>query len=184
METARPVESSPTEEQPVPRPVQLTPPFHKHPLLAGFLALFPGMGNVYNGLYLRGIIFFTVIACLLALGTEGGSHPVLGFVVAFVWIFNVLDSMRQAQLINCGYAQDLGQTDLPKIPKAGQGGLLAGILLIVLGVVASFQLYFGIDLSWMIRYWPLAIIAFGAYLVAAWVREHGRREESEEESAS
>jgi phage shock protein PspC (stress-responsive transcriptional regulator) len=178
METARPVENPAVEAPKAPLPAQ-SPPLQKHPIFAAVLALFPGMGNVYNGLYLRGIIFFTVIACLLALGTEGGNHPVLGFVVAFVWIFNVLDSMRQAHLINCGHAQDLGQTDLPKIPKAGQGGLLAGILLIVLGVVASLQLYFGIDLSWMIRYWPLAIIAFGAYLVAAWYREHRKREEEE-----
>ena len=183
METARPVENPAVEAPKAPLPAQ-SPPLQKHPIFAAVLALFPGMGNVYNGLYLRGIIFFTVIACLLALGTEDGSHPVLGFVVAFVWIFNVLDSIRQAQLINLGYAQDLGRTDLPKVPKAGQGGLLAGILLILLGVVASLELYFGIDLSWMVRYWPLAVIAFGAYLVAAWVREHGRREEAEEESAS
>jgi hypothetical protein len=153
--------------------------------VAGFFSLFPGMGNVYNGLYLRGIIFFTVIACLLALGSEeGGEHSVLGFVIAFVWIFNVLDAYRQAWLINYGYAQDLGQEDLPKLPKAGQGGLLAGILLIVLGVVASLQLYLGIDLSWLIHYWPMAIMAFGAWLVVAWVRERRKREESVEEKLS
>jgi len=203
MEAAKPIEASIAEEKvPAQCPAQdklqvpaqskgqppaqaqlpaSRPPILKRPFVAGFLSLFPGIGNIYNGLYLRGIIFFTVVACLLALGSdEGQEHSVLGFVIAFVWIFNVLDAYRQARLINYGYAQDLGQEDLPKLPKAGQGGLLAGILLIVLGVIASLQFYLGIDLSWMIHYWPLAIIAFGAWLVFAWFRERAKTAEAQE----
>lgn len=112
MEAARPIEDSVVEEKPPTQaPVQArptSPPIVKRPFVAGFLSLFPGIGNIYNGLYLRGIIFFVVVA---------------------------------------------------------------GILLIVLGAIASLQLYLGIDLSWMIQYWPLAIIAFGAWLVFAWIRE-------------
>lgn len=183
MEAAKPIEAAVAEENAAVQSPPSVPPLLKRPFVAGVLSLFPGIGNVYNGLYLRGILFFTVIACLLALGSEKGQeHSVLGFVIAFVWIFNVLDAYRQARLINYGYAQDLGQEDLPKIPKAGQGGLLAGILLIILGVVASLQLYLGIDLSWTLRYWPLGILAFGAYLVVAWARERRRREEADEEN--
>jgi hypothetical protein len=185
MEAARPINADAAEEKPEVQPLPSQAPILKRPFVAGFLSLFPGMGNIYNGLYLRGIIFFTVIACLMALGSdERGEHDVLGFVIAFVWIFNVLDAYRQATLINYGYAQDLGQEDLPKLPKAGQGGLLAGILLIVLGVIASLQLYLDIDLSWMISYWPLAVIAFGAWMVYAWVRERRKRDEGGEEKLS
>jgi len=189
MEAAKPIEASVVDEKPPTQvqaqPTPPSPPILKRPFVAGVLSLFPGIGNVYNGLYVRGILFFTVIACLLALGSdEGKEHPVLGFVIAFVWIFNVLDAYRQARLINYGYAQDLGQEDLPKLPKSGQGGLLAGILLIVLGIVASLQLYLDIDLSWTIHYWPLAIIALGAWLVVAWVRERRKREEAVDENLS
>ena len=181
MEAARPIETPIAEEKSVAPSLPPSPPLLKRPFVAGFLSLFPGIGNVYNGLYLRGLLFFTVIACLLALGSdEGHEHPVLGFVIAFAWIFNVLDAYRQATLINLGYAQDLGQEDLPRIPKAGQGGLLAGILLIVLGAVAGLQLYLGIDLSWMIHFWPLAVIASGGWLVFAWLRERAKQTEGDD----
>jgi hypothetical protein len=151
----------------------------KKPLYAGALALFPGVGNLYNGLYLRGIIFFSLVATLLAVATDArGDHPVLGFCVAFVWIFNIIDSVRQAKLINFGYAQDLGLEDLPKVPKAGQGGLLAGVLFLILGVIASLEVFFKVDLSWVIGYWPLAPLALGVGLLCAWYRDR-RRENPE-----
>ncbi|MEW6756948.1 MAG: hypothetical protein AB1347_01900 [Acidobacteriota bacterium] len=180
MEAARPAES-PIPEAKTPTAPGL-PPLLKRPMLAGLLALFPGVGNVYNGLYLRGALFFAVIATLLAIGSEG-DHPVLGFVVAFAWIFNVLDSYRQAKLINYGYAQDLGLEDLPALPKAGQGGLLAGLLLFVLGAVASLQIYFDVDLSWLLDFWPVALMAAGGWLIFSWYREKRRRQEVEENPA-
>ncbi len=51
-----------------PRPVSSaipSPVGHKNPILAAVLSLFPGIGNVYNGLYMRGVTFFLVIACLI-----------------------------------------------------------------------------------------------------------------------
>jgi hypothetical protein len=155
------------------------PPLLKRPFLAAFLALFPGVGNLYNGLYLRGALFFAVIATLLAIGSEG-DHPVLGFVVAFAWIFNVLDSYRQAKLINYGYAQDLGLEDLPALPKAGQGGLLAGVLLLVLGAAASLQIYLDVDVSWLLDFWPLGLMAVGGWLVFSWYRDRHPRPGAEE----
>lgn len=181
MEASQPAEPRVTEDPHPPYPNSASPPMLKRPLFAGFLALFPGIGNIYNGLYLRGVVFFTIIACLVALGSDHEEHSVLGFVVAFAWIFNVLDSYRQAQLINLGHAQDLGLNDLPAVPKAGQGGLLAGILLLVLGIVASLQVYLDVDLSWIIKFWPLGLMGIGGWFIfawsRAWFREKRRREE-------
>jgi hypothetical protein len=147
-------------------------------VLAAILAGFPGLGHVYDGLYVRGVIFFGIVASLLALGgQDDGDHPVLGFSVAFVWIFNIIDAVRQAQLINYGFAQDLGLADAPKVPKASQGGLLTGILLLAIGAVASLKLFFDVDLTWMLEYWPLALMGIGAWLIVAWFREKRRREE-------
>ncbi len=67
--------------------------FAKNPLLAGFLSLFPGMGNVYNGLYLRGVTFFLIVGGLIG-AVESGAPEIFGFAIAFFWIFNVLDAYR------------------------------------------------------------------------------------------
>lgn len=147
---------------------------HKNPILAGVLSLFPGVGNIYNGLYMRGVTFFLVIACLIGI-TADGRHPLFGLAIAFFWLFNVIDAYRQATLINYGYAQDLGLLDMPKVPRAGQGGLMAGVLLSLVGLVAIAEEYLEIRLDWIFNLWPFALVAIGVWLIVASFR--GRRQD-------
>jgi hypothetical protein len=149
-----------------------TPPFlRKNPALAALLSLFPGMGNIYNGLYLRGITFFLVIASLIGITSH---QPLFGLGIAFFWIFNVLDAYRQATLINYGYAQDLGLLDLPRHPRAGQGGLAAGILLTLIGLFAVIDRYFDVRLDWLFDLWPFALVAAGIWLIWGAIRDRRR----------
>jgi hypothetical protein len=144
----------------------------KNPALAAFLSLAPGLGNVYNGLYLRGITFFLTIVSLIAITVE--RHPLFGAAIAFFWLFNVIDAYRQATLINYGYAQDLGLVDLPRHPRASQGGIVAGVLLMLIGLVAAAEQYFDIRLDWLIDLWPFALVAIGGGLVWASIRDRKR----------
>jgi hypothetical protein len=150
------------------------PPFllRKNPGLAALLSLVPGMGNIYNGLYLRGITFFLVITSLIAITVR--DHPLFGMAIAFFWIFNVLDAYRQATLINYGYAQDLGLLDMPQHPRAGQGGLTAGILLTLIGLFAVCDRYFDIRLDWLFDLWPFALVVGGAWLIWGAIRDRRR----------
>lgn len=145
----------------------------KRPLLAGLLSGFPGMGNVYNGLYLRGLIQFLIVAGLVGLVNHNDT-PFFVMTMIFFWAFNVLDSYRQAMLINYGYAQDLGLLDQPQRPRAGQGGLIAGIVLTLLGIVATVEQYVDIDLRWLYDLWPILLIGVGLWLIVAAVRERNR----------
>jgi len=142
----------------------------KNPVLAAILSAFPGIGNVYNGLYMRGVTLFLIVASLIAIVTKG-HHPLFGLGVAFFWIFNVIDAYRQATLINYGYAQDLGLTDLPRHPRASQGGVVAGILLTLVGVCAIGERYFNLDLDRVLDLWPFALVAIGAWLVWSSIRD-------------
>lgn len=148
----------------IPEPVS-----RKNPILAGVLSLFPGVGQIYNGLYMRGFTFFLVIACLISIAARG--HEIFGLAVAFFWLFNVIDSYRQATLINYGYAQDLGLMDMPKIPRAGQGGIIAGILLSLVGLVAIADEYLAIRLDWIFNLWPFLLVAIGVWLIVASFRD-------------
>lgn len=147
--------------------------FAKNPLLAGFLSLFPGMGNVYNGLYLRGVTFFLIVGGLIG-AVDSGAPEIFGFAIAFFWIFNVLDAYRQATLINHGYAQDLGLTDLPERPSAAQGGLWAGAVLVIVGGTALVEKWFDLDLTWLFELWPVVLIAVGVWLIWAALREKAK----------
>ncbi|HEY0511701.1 MAG TPA: hypothetical protein VGH73_07345 [Thermoanaerobaculia bacterium] len=156
---------------PPPAPAVAVPPpiGRKNPGLAALLSLFPGMGSVYNGLYMRGFTFFVVIASLIAITAK--NHPLFGLAIAFFWLFNVIDAYRQATLINYGYAQDLGLLDMPKVPRAGQGGLVAGVLLSLIGIAAALDQYFDIRFDWIFNLWPFALVALGLWLIVSTIRD-------------
>ena len=85
--------SEPTQTPPAPPSPPPAGPAggtYKKPLLAAFLSVMPGLGNIYNGLYLRGVLFFVIISSLIALTARG--HDLLGFAIAFFWLFNVVDA--------------------------------------------------------------------------------------------
>ncbi len=150
----------------------------KNPLLAAFLALFPGIGHIYNGLYLRGVLFFLAVASLIRIASE---EEIMGFAVFFVWLFNVLDSYRQATLINSGHAQDLGLLDRPRRPGSFHEGLAAGFLFFVIGLVALIDRFFAIDFELLFGFWPVVLMALGAWLV--WGAVSDRRRESSKRDA-
>lgn len=145
-------------------------PLRKSPRLAMALSLFPGLGNVYNGLYVRGLIQFLIVGSFMTLLDKTDS-PLFGMGMVFFWAFNILDSYRQAVLINHGYSQDLGLVDQPARPSPGQGGLIAGVILTFTGVVAFFEEFVDINLEWLYDLWPLALVGIGLWLIVASVRE-------------
>jgi hypothetical protein len=150
----------------------------KNPILAALLSAFPGMGNIYNGLYVRGVTFFLIVMSLGVLVDSG--RDLLGFAMAFFWLFNVIDAYRQATLINYGYAQDLGLVDLPRHPRASQGGVLAGILLTVIGIIAICDQYLNIRMEWILDLWPFALVLLGIWLIWASMRDRRRANEARE----
>ncbi len=168
-------EPAPAFAAPAPIQVPLPPPAvsRKNPFLAALLSAFPGMGNIYNGLYMRGLIFFIIIVSLIGIATSGRGHELFGMAIAFFWLFNVIDAYRQATLINYGYAQDLGLLDMPKVPRAGQGGIVAGVLLTLVGIAAVLDRYTIIDYDWFFQLWPFALVGVGVWLIVASFR--GRR---------
>jgi hypothetical protein len=149
----------------------------KNPGLAALLSLFPGMGNIYNGLYMRGVTFFLVVVSLIGIASDG--HDLFAAAVVFFWLFNVIDAYRQATLINYGYAQDLGLIDLPRHPRASQGGVAAGVLLALIGLVALLERYFDIRLDWLFDLWPFALVLLGGWLIWASLRDRRRAQAAE-----
>ncbi len=175
---------APNSDNPLPAFAPPTPtfaeahPLRKSPRLAMALSLFPGLGNLYNGLYLRGLIQFLIVASLMDLLDKAGS-PFFGMAMVFFWAFNILDAYRQSVLINHGYSQDLGLLDMPDRPRPGQGGLVAGVILTLIGIVAFVEEFINIDLEWLYDFWPLALVGVGVWLIVASIRERRKAGASE-----
>ena len=149
------------------------------PFLAALFSLFPGLGNVYNSLYLRGITFFLIIVGLITLasGTEPPEAVLLVFAIIFVWLFNIFDAYRQATLINYGYAPEMN-VPKPRFSTWGSGGLTAGIAVFLLGLYGFLREHFDIDLTLLVDYWYLMFMIFGGCLIA-WTVMQKKREEEE-----
>lgn len=163
----------PPAPAPVPASAAIRPIDVKNPSLAAFLSLFPGVGHIYDGLYLRGLTFFLIVASLIGLADKVGG-PLFAMAVPFFWLLNVIDAYRQAVLINYGYTQDLGLLDRPKAPRPGQGGLAAGVILTVIGIFSIVDRFFDVDVRWVLDLWPFVLVLIGIWLIWGAIRERTR----------
>ncbi len=150
-------------------------PRRKSPFLAGALSLFPGLGQVYLGLYVRGFVNAIVIAIvitLLATNELDELTPLFGFLLPFFWLYNVIDAARTAVLYNQalnGLESAAMPSDL-RLPRVG-GSIAGGVALIVIGAILLAHTRFGMRLEWVAEWWPVAPIALGAWLVFRAVSE-------------
>lgn len=153
----------------VPPPAQTTyrDPRRKSPFLATVLSFLPGVGQVYVGYYQRGFTHAIIFALLIGLMTFEVEPlmPLIAVLVAFFYVYNLVDAWRRASLYN--YALEGGtEIDLPddiRIPGF-KGSVAGGAILVVLGIVLLSHTLFNVSLEWLEDWWPAAIIAFGAYL--------------------
>jgi TM2 domain-containing membrane protein YozV len=148
----------------------------KSPFLAGLLSLMPGIGQIYVGYYAIGFIhiavFVTTIFLLVRMSVNPFSAltPALGVFLGFFVVYNIVDACRRAVLYNLALDGVQGielpdmNASLPKLQL--QGSVPGGAVLIALGVVLLSNTLLGFSLDWLASWWPLGLVALGAWLVA------------------
>lgn len=154
-------------------------PFERTPFLASILSIIPGLGNVYNGLYVRALTFAFIVFGLLAVAINVEEGPKLGFIVpaiVFFWFFNLIDAYRQAVLINYGYEPG---RDLPEnlaTSVRGSGGLALGAVIFLLGFFGLVHhLFPRIDFSVLFELWYIPFLLFGGWLLFQALQERRGR---------
>lgn len=138
----------------------------KVPMTASLLSVVPGLGNIYNGLYARGIAFFLIQFSLFRIAVATERDEDLALLIPsliFFWLFNIFDAYRQALLINLGGGDRVGET----LRRSEAGGLLfPGLVLVGIGAIGAADRYLGFDLWHLFDHWPALILAAGVALVA------------------
>ncbi len=167
--------AGPPEEW-VRRPVGDFDPRYKSPRSSVFLSLvFPGLGQIYTGFYLRGLMIGTAIFALFNAGAQisNNAAPILVWTIAFTWMFSMIDAGRMAALYN--YAITRGEEiEMPqdiRLPNMG-GSIVAGVVLLGFGGIALSNTLFDLPLDWVNDWWPAFPLALGAYLLARGVMDH------------
>jgi len=165
------VEAPPRTAAYVPRAERfLDDPRKKSPLIAAILSAMPGLGQIYVGYYQQGFIHIAAIAGMIALiATDSIARDLqgpLGFVIAFTWLYNVIDAARRASLYNQALS-GLRPMDLPEDAKGPRrmGSLGGGVVLIGAGLILFGHTMFNMSLAWVADWWPMALVGLGAWLV-------------------
>jgi TM2 domain-containing membrane protein YozV len=166
------------EEHP---PISAYDPRYKSPLVASFLSLFPGVGQIYVGYYRVGFTHALIIASiitLLASGMDDTFRPLLALFMAFFWLYNIIDAGRRAALYNHAVqgGADVNIPDnLPVTLSASGGSMAAGVVLLVVGALLLMNTAFDFSMRWVEDWWPLAPILFGGYLLSRGMKERSSR---------
>jgi TM2 domain-containing membrane protein YozV len=118
-------------------------------------AIFPGVGQLYNGQTAKAFALFAAFASSIYLADEVGMPFPL--VIPFVVFYSAIDAYRSAVSINLRYAgrnPDLESADDAESPAWGVVLLGIGLLLLMnnLGIL---------QLAAVRRVWPLLLIAAG-----------------------
>jgi hypothetical protein len=136
------------------------------PGVAFVLGFIPGVGAIYNGQYVKGLIHAIITGLIISIMDSGarGTEPVMSFLLASFWIYMPFEALHTAKRRRAGQSVDEFSSLLPM----HQGALrvpIAPLALIALGVLFLLNNLDLLDLRRVMRYWPVLLIALGIYML-------------------
>jgi hypothetical protein len=144
-----------------------TAPFQTSPGLAFLLGCIPlGVGAIYNGQYLKGLIHALIFGLLVSLSAHGGGvgEPLAGILLAAFVFYMPFEAYHTARRRQLGIQVDEWSSILPR--KGGQASI-GPIILILIGVAFLLDSLHIIDFWAFERFWPVLwpvlLIVVGAY---------------------
>ena len=150
-------------------------PGNSNPAVATMLAFIPGVGAIYNGEYMKALMFILIFGGTISLldsRASRGLEPFLGLFLAGFYFYMILDSYRSAKALGAGpAAAPAGAWDVPGLGGDGKAMPIGPIVLIVIGslfLLNSMDIFRFFN---VFRFWPLALIGIGVYML--WQRTGG-----------
>ena len=149
-----------------PRPTGASP-HGASPGLAFLLGLIPGVGAIYNGQYAKGLVHAVIWGVLMSIADSNAVHgmePVFVMLVIAWWAYMALEAHHTARRLQMGEPVDEYSSLLDL--RGGPGRFpVAGIALILLGVLLLLHTLNLLDFEYVVRYWPVLLIVAGVYLL-------------------
>jgi hypothetical protein len=140
------------------------------PGLAFFLGCIPGVGAIYNGQYAKGIVHAVIWGMLMSVASAD-SHAIRGMEPLFVvlvmawWFYMAFEAYHTARKRRAGEPVD-EYSSILNLSSHRSHVPVAGVVLIAVGVLLLLHTLDLIDLESVARFWPVLLIAAGAYLLA------------------
>jgi Domain of unknown function (DUF5668) len=135
--------------------------FSGNPSTAAWLSIFPALGAIYNGQYIKAVTHFAVFAALCIMADD--VHGVFGLAATVFYFYMILDSYRSAQQLI--QQRLLSATPLGGATSSDSNSPFWGILLIVLGLLFTARNMGWLNFGFVREAWPLLFIIVGGYLI-------------------
>ncbi len=138
------------------------------PGLAFLLGLIPGVGAIYNAQYVKGLVHVIILGILISIvnsgDASGGMEPLFGMMIG-VWVFYMaFEAYHTAKRRLAGQHVD-EFSSLVSLHGHGSHFPVAPAILIAVGLLFLLNNMEIIRFSQFIRYWPIALIGLGAYML-------------------
>jgi hypothetical protein len=144
------------------------------PALAFFLGLIPGVGAIYNGQYAKGLVHAVIWGVLMSIANSPSVHgllPVFVMLVIAWWAYMAIEAHHTAHKLQKGEPVDEYSSLLDL--RGGPGRFpVAGIALIILGVLLLLHTLNLLDFDYVVQYWPVLLIVAGVYMLWARFSSH------------
>ncbi len=137
------------------------------PGLAFVLGLIPGVGAIYNSQYAKGIIHVVIFGTLISITSSGGARgfePLFGLLIAIWYFYMPFEAYHTARKRQLGEIPDEFSSIFP-IRTRRHCAPIGPIVLIGLGVLFLLSTMDIIRFDDIVRFWPLVLIALGAYML-------------------
>ncbi len=147
-----------------------TPPPHDpgvSPGLAFVLGMIPGVGAIYNGQYVKGVIHVVILGVLISIvssDSTGGMEPLFGMLIAVWWFYMAFEAYHTARRRQMGQYVDEFSSIVPMHGRRS-GFPIAPVVLIGIGILFLLNTMDIIRFHQLIRYWPVALIVLGGYML-------------------
>ena len=170
-----PAAAPPPEAEAPPPGAAYPPPYAGPPVarpdispgLAFFLGWIPGVGAIYNGQYAKGLVHAVIWGVLVSITSSNASHglePMFGILIAVWEFYMAFEAFHTAQRRRLGEPVDEYSSLLDLHGRSNQVPV-AAIALIVLGGLLLMHTLNLLDFEYVVRYWPVLLIAAGAWLL-------------------
>lgn len=137
------------------------------PALAFFLGMIPGVGAIYNGQYAKGLVHALIWGILMSIANSQASRglgPVFVISVIAWWFYMCFEAYHTARKRRMGEAVDEYSSLIDLRGNKSQVPV-AGVALILLGILLLLHTLDLLDFERVARFWPVVLIAGGAYLL-------------------
>lgn len=151
--------------QPGPSPVPT--PVRTSPGLAFVLGWIPGVGAIYNGQYLKGLVHAVIFGLLISLintADNTAGEPLLGMMLAGFMFYMPFEAYHTAKKRQMGVPVDEWSSFISQHRSTGRAPV-GPIILIVIGVLFLLDTLHVVEFREIGRFWPVILIVVGAYML-------------------